>query len=83
MARVRKGCSRLCRIRQYTELSLRTRSQNISVCSSILIVEDRLVLSASKIDEVLGTGLYLLSFYFIFVTHYSFLYLSIDLSYLY
>lgn len=70
MARVRKGCSRLCRLRQYTEVSLRTISQNISVCSYVLIVEDR-VLSASKIDKVLGTGLYLLSFYFIFVTHFS------------
>lgn len=52
MARVRKGCSGLCRIRQYGEISLRTRVQSVSVCSSVLTVEGR-VLFASKIDKVL------------------------------
>lgn len=36
--RVSIGCSGMCRIRQYTEVSLRTRVQNVPVCSSILIV---------------------------------------------
>lgn len=50
MARVKKGHSRVCRIRQYTEVSLKTKVQEVSVCFSILTVQVR-VWVESKINR--------------------------------